>query len=68
MAEGPRSRSPGREPQTLRMTRRRARPMVRFARHPGPKRLSPQLMSSSRAIGPLTIMRTAAPPVDVPGP
>ena len=60
--------NPGIEPHTLRMTRRTARPMVRLARQPGPKRLSPALMSSSRAIGPLTIISTAAPPVEVPGP
>ena len=64
----PRSSVPGMEPQTLRITRRTARPIVRLARQPGPKRLSPALMSSARAIGPLTIMSTAAPAVDVPGP
>jgi len=41
---------------------------VAFALQPGPKRLSPELMSSSRAIGPLTSMRTAEPPVLVAGP
>ena len=64
----PRSSVPGREPQTFRMIKRIARPIVRLARQPGPKRLSPALMSSSRATGPLTIMSTAAPAVEVPGP
>src|SRR5260370_1329143 len=59
---------PGGEPQTFRMIRRIARPIVRLARQPGPNRLSPALMSSSRATGPLTIMSTAAPAVEVPGP
>ena len=68
MAQGPPVEAPGPRAATLRMTRRSARPIVRFARQPGPKRLSPALMSSSRVIGPLTTIRTAAPPVEVPGP
>src|SRR5205807_2303116 len=34
----------------------------------GPNRLSPALTSSALAMGPLTIISTPAPPVDVPGP
>ena len=55
-------------PITLRITRRTARPTVALERQPGPKRLSPQLKSSRRAMGPLTIISTPAPPVDVAGP
>ena len=55
-------------PMTFRMTRRTARPMVALARQPGPNRLSSQLISSRRAMGPLTMTRGPAPPVDVAGP
>jgi hypothetical protein len=55
------------EPQTFRITNRTARPIVRFDRQPGPNRFSPELISNSRAIGPLTIIRTAGPDVVVLG-
>jgi len=55
-------------PMVLRMISLTARPMVAFARQPGPNRLWPQFMSSSRAIGPFTIISTAEPPVLVAGP
>ena len=63
-----RSSSPGSVPIVLRMTSRTARPMVEFARQPGAKRLSPEFMPISFAIGPFTHMKTAEPPVLVAGP
>ena len=64
----PRSSRPGIVPTTLRITRRIARPMVAFDRQPGPNRLSPALKSSRLAMGPLTMISTAALPVEVAGP
>jgi hypothetical protein len=52
----------------LRITRRTARPTVALERQPGEKRLSPELKSSRFAMGPLTIVSTAALPVEVAGP
>ncbi len=49
------------ERHTLRMTSRSARPMVPFARHPGPKQPAVQLMSSRVRAGPLTMTTCAAP-------
>jgi hypothetical protein len=40
-------------------TRRIARPIVAFARQPGPNRPRPQLMRSRSTIGPLTMMSGA---------
>ena len=45
-----------------------ARPMVELARLPGPKRLLRELMPSSPTTGPLTITKTAAPPMLDDGP
>src|SRR5262249_3256660 len=42
-------------PPTLATMSRRARPMVALARHPGPNRPRPQLMSSAARAGPLTM-------------
>src|SRR5262250_2951350 len=45
---------------TLRITNRTARPVVALLRQPGPKRLSPELKPRRAAMGPLTILSTAA--------
>src|SRR5882724_10824896 len=47
--------APGRAPPILTQQRRRARPIVAFARQPGPKTPAPELMSSAPRIGPFTI-------------
>src|SRR5229473_3546140 len=47
--------SPATSPPILRSTSWTARPMVAFARQPPPNRLPPELISSSSAIGPLTM-------------
>ena len=56
-----RSRKFGMARQTLRMTSRRARPMVALARQPGPKHPAVQLMSSAGRAGPFTMTTWAAP-------
>src|SRR5213593_1670217 len=53
----------GLAPPRLRMTRRSARPIVAFALMLPPKQAVPPLMPSRPAIGPLTMMTGAAPPV-----
>ena len=61
MEKDARSKKLGIARQTLRITRRRARPIVALARQPGPKHPAVQLMSSSGRAGPLTMTTWAAP-------
>ena len=56
-----RSRKFGTDRHTLRITSRRARPMVAFERQPGPKHPALLLTSSSLRMGPLMITAWAAP-------
>ena len=55
------SSSPGTAPVAFICIRRMALPMVALARLPGPKTLTPEFMPISRATGPLTTTRMAAP-------
>ena len=57
-----RSSTPGIARQTLRITRRRARPIVALARKPGPKQPRPHSMSICLRMGPLTRTRLAGRP------
>ena len=50
------------------MTSLSARPIVAFARRPGPKRFTPALTPRARATGPLTTTKGAEPPVLVIAP
>src|SRR5436190_20827621 len=56
-----RSRKFGIDRHTLRITSRKARPMVAFDRQPGPKHPALELTSSSLRTGPLMITACAAP-------
>ncbi len=57
------SRMPGVPPVTFMLIRRTARPMVELALAPGRKTLTPELISSSLAIGPFTTISWAELPV-----
>ena len=57
------SSPPLRAPSTLLATRRSARPIVALARLPEPSTLWVAFIPTSAAIGPLTIVQIAAPPV-----
>ena len=57
------SAMPGTMRNTFRTIRRTARPIVAFARFPGPNRLTPAFMPISSTIGPLTMSSGADPPV-----
>src|SRR5262245_42971020 len=61
------SSTPGRQSRQLSRTRRSTRPIVAFARTPGPNRLVLALRPSRAVIGPLTITISAEPPVLVAG-
>ena len=54
---------PGIAPPILRITKRRARPMVALARYPLPNTPASEFTFNCFAMGPLTTMRGAAPPV-----
>ena len=62
------SRTPGDAPRQFSVMSRIARPIVAFARHPGPKTFALELSSSACRIGPLTTRSVADPPVLVIAP
>ena len=62
------SETPGISPPMFSSINRMARPIVAFARFPGPKTFAPELRHSVFASGPLTMSTIAEPPVLLAGP